>query len=409
MKTKSTHISARAGLLAAALLGLSTLAHAANMPDGTYEGTLSCGAGQATDIGPAFTAPTRITVSGNKLTWSRQTASMKEVVSGSLVEGKAILEGYGGSVSANTKQAFWDWRLKAQLTTSEKGVSGEAQIYSKDGSMLQRACKFAAVVPGGAVAEASIAPSPMKVPPPTVATEPTTPAAQSPTKVAEQVSPVAPLNDSATKEIGQREAALKQKELDLARREREAALRERELALRANEKALAAPTNVAEAPTAAAPLPTPKALVEPVNAQVVSSPSPVVAAAPAVLDVPTPAESEAKVEVIPAVPTRLTNRVAVSRVEEPAKAKPVSAPGTGTPQKFSNGTSDVLLTSAVIAMLLALAAIGWKLYPRYFQSRSEHYYSSPWERLKKRSGFVATFCFFSVMAIAAVVSILRGA
>jgi hypothetical protein len=288
MKTKSTHISARAGLLAAALLGLSTLAHAANMPDGTYEGTLSCGAGQATDIGPAFTAPTRITVSGNKLTWSRQTASMKEVVSGSLVEGKAILEGY-------------------------------------------------------------------------------------------------------------------------ARREREAALRERELALRANEKALAAPTNVAEAPTAAAPLPTPKALVEPVNAQVVSSPSPVVAAAPAVLDVPTPAESEAKVEVIPAVPTRLTNRVAVSRVEEPAKAKPVSAPGTGTPQKFSNGTSDVLLTSAVIAMLLALAAIGWKLYPRYFQSRSEHYYSSPWERLKKRSGFVATFCFFSVMAIAAVVSILRGA
>src|SRR4051812_202958 len=115
MNKKPPFLRVRTGLLAAALFSLASFASAASISDGSYEGTLSCGAGQATDIGPAFTAPTRITVSGSRLTWSRQTASMKEVVSGSLVDGKAILEGYGGSVSANTKQAFWDWRLKAQL------------------------------------------------------------------------------------------------------------------------------------------------------------------------------------------------------------------------------------------------------------------------------------------------------
>lgn len=402
MNNKPPFLRVPTALLAAALLGLASLASASNIPDGSYEGTLSCGAGQATDIGPAFTAPTRITVNGNKLTWSRQTASMKEVVSGSLVDGKAILEGYGGSVSANTKQAFWDWRLKAQLTSSEKGVSGEAQIYSKDGSTLQRACRFAAVVPGGATAETSSAAAPTKIAPPPVATEATPAVAiQSPAKVSEQAASVSPQVESATREISQREAALKQREIDLARREREAALRERELALRAKEKELATPIRAVAEPAVASPLPTQKAEVE-----VVNTPSPVVAAAPAMLPVAAPVESEAKVEVIPPPPQ--PSQVAQSRVEKPL-AIPVSTSDTATPQKSSGGTSDVLLTSAAIAMLLVLAALGWNLYPRFFQSRSENYYSSPWQRLKKRSGFVVTFCFFSLMAIAAVVSLLRSA
>lgn len=410
----------RKGLLQAMFMVclLVPLSAAANIPDGSYEGTLSCGAGQGTDIGPPFTAATKITVDGNKLTWTRQTASMKEVVSGTLIDGKTSLEGYGGSVSAATRQAFWDWRLKAQLAITARSVSGEAQILSKDGGTVQRSCKFFASVPGGAiVAEAPSAPA--RVDPSIVRAEP--PQAPQPQAVAKAAERAAALTaDAVSKELGLRDASLKQKEIELARREREAALRERELALRAKEKALAqqaaqttkntveveAHPMASTAVTVPTPAPVVKPLTEPGRAPLI--------------------EAAARVEPTPAAPVTPTTVVATPQspvVDKPsapvvvASAQAIEAPVAKSasfapvPPSSSKSKSEPGMWDKVLggALLLVLSSLGWNVYPKFFQARADNYYKSPWQRFKGRLAFTGAFCIAGVFAMVTVIPLIREA
>ncbi len=219
-------------------------------------GTMACGASLVQPPEPAFAVPASVQIQGNTLTWTREALGMREVVSAPIVHGVAALDGYGGSVSANTRQAFWDWRLQGKLTVGNDGVAGELQLLTKDGRTLQRRCNFATArptvaTPVPAIAAPTAPAAPPVVGPPTSAAPAMTPA---PTAAASPVQPPAKADTTA------REEELRQREEALARRERSVTRRERALAQPAKPNAVApAPApKAATAPPAPAPQPTAK-------------------------------------------------------------------------------------------------------------------------------------------------------
>lgn len=150
---------------------------------------------------------------------------MREVVSAPVVNGLAVLDGYGGSVSANTRQAFWDWRIQGRLKVATEGVAGDVQLLTKDGRTVQRRCTFATAghtaSPPAAATQAAPAPTPLPVPTPPspVAAPPAAPVQVSPAPV---LPPVMPDAGSAVREeeLRAREAALARREQSVSRRER---------------------------------------------------------------------------------------------------------------------------------------------------------------------------------------------
>ena len=211
------------------LLCLQTTAQAAS----TYSATLNCDAVQGGAGEPAFSAPLTLKVDGSTLSWSRESTSMREIVSGTVTDGKAVLDGYGGSVSAGTRQAFWDWKLAAQLQVTTQGVSGTAQLLSKDGRLLQRRCTVASVpavmpAPSAAATPPAVVPQPVTgvaAAPPVQIKIPQAPAvapAPQPPTPPEKVLSSVDAEQSAAKEaeIRRREAALARREQSVAKRER---------------------------------------------------------------------------------------------------------------------------------------------------------------------------------------------
>lgn len=198
----------------------------------TYSATLNCEAAQGATGEPAFSAPLTLKVDGSTLSWSRQSTAMREIVSGTVIDGKAVLDGYGGSVSAGTRQAFWDWKLAAQLQVTTQGVSGTAQLLSKDGRLVQRRCTVASNLAATSALSATTPPAAVSQPavgvvpaPPAQNTPPQAPAAASapqPQAPPEKVLSNADADQTAAKEaeIRRREAALVRREQSVARRER---------------------------------------------------------------------------------------------------------------------------------------------------------------------------------------------
>lgn len=242
------------------------LVFAASNLHSSYEGTLTCQVAQMGPIEPAFSAPVSLKVDGNTLTWTRETTGMREVVSAPVVDGLAVLDGYGGSVSANTRQAFWDWRIQARLNVSTEGVAGDVQLLTKDGRTVQRRCTFAtagraASLPAAAT-QAAPAPVPVPTPPSPVAAPPAAPVQVSPAPVP---PPVIPDAGSAA-----REEELRAREAALARREQSVSRRERALT---------------QAPKPVAPSPAPKAAqpAAPVPAPIAAPAAPAKPSSPASL------------------------------------------------------------------------------------------------------------------------------
>lgn len=194
-------------------------------------GTLACDASLVQPPEPAFSVPASIRIEGNALTWTREAIGMREVVSAPVVNGVAVLDGYGGSVSANTRQAFWDWRVQGRLNVTTDGVAGDVRLLSKDGRTVQRRCTFAsagraAPLPASAAqaapAQASTpvpVPTPLPPPLPPTTVPPAAPVQASPAPMQPSVVPDA---DRAAKEeeLRAREAALARREQSVLRRER---------------------------------------------------------------------------------------------------------------------------------------------------------------------------------------------
>jgi hypothetical protein len=105
MPTLDSHSMQKTAFLSTFLLlvCLQATAQAAS----TYSATLNCEAAQGATGEPAFSAPLTLKVDGSTLSWSRESTAMREIVSGPVLDGKAVLNGYGGSVSAGTRQACW--------------------------------------------------------------------------------------------------------------------------------------------------------------------------------------------------------------------------------------------------------------------------------------------------------------
>ncbi len=214
-------------------------------------GTLTCDASSIQPPEPAFSVPATVQIQGTTLTWTREATGMREVVSAPIVNGLAVLDGYGGSVSANTRQAFWDWRIQARLNVSTEGVAGDVQLLTKDGRSVQRRCTFATPGrPASLPATATPAvPNPVAVPAPPspVAAPPAAPVQVSPAPVQ---PPVIPDAGNAV-----REEELRAREAALARREQSVSRRERALT-QAPKPVVPAPAPKAAQPAASAPAPT---------------------------------------------------------------------------------------------------------------------------------------------------------
>lgn len=251
--TTSTTSGRFGALCGAAVVACAPLAQAAVAP-GDYLGTLACGPTLAGPPEAAFTGSAAIKVEGNTVTWIRETQAMREVVSGHIVDGKVALEGYGGSVSAATRQAFWDWKLAGQLIYADGRFTGAAQLLSKDGRVLQRRCTVvslpstAAVVPDGSNPGSQSASSPAPGPAPE-APKATAPA-NAPAAASEPSAP--PMG--ATQPTGQadraapHEAQLSHREEALSRREQAVARRERALVQQQKKVAPAVPSAPAKPP-----------------------------------------------------------------------------------------------------------------------------------------------------------------
>lgn len=213
------------------LLCLQTTAQAAS----TYSATLNCEAVQGGVGEPAFSAPLTLRVDGSTLSWSRESSAMREIISGTVTDGKADLDGYGGSVSAGTRQAFWEWKLAAQLQVTTQGVSGTAQLLSKDGRVVQRHCTVASIP--------AAMPAPSAATPPATVPQPVTGVAAAPSvQIAPPQAPAAApaprpppppekvLSSADAEQTAAKEAEIRRREAALARREQSVAKRERSIA-----------------------------------------------------------------------------------------------------------------------------------------------------------------------------------
>jgi hypothetical protein len=215
-----------------ALIAMSTATSAlaaATPPEGTYVGTLACEATVANPSEPAFSAPVSIKVAGSGVTWVRETPAMREVIAGTLANGSASFDGFGGSVSAATKQAFWDWKVKANLVYTSEGFRGPAQMLSKDGGDVLRNCSFASA-PARPATTAS--------------------ASEPPARLLATASTSATDKASAS-DLAEREEALRKKEEALA--SRESMLKEREQGLASHDMAPPSATRTAGGPATPSP------------------------------------------------------------------------------------------------------------------------------------------------------------
>lgn len=219
--------AAKTQRMASTLMAAICLAVGGQVQAQTVMGTLACDASLVQPPEPAFSVPANVRIDGSALTWTREATGMREVVSAPVVNGVAVLDGYGGSVSANTRQAFWDWRIQARLNVSPEGVAGEVHLLTKDGRTVQRRCTFttagrAATLPAAATqaapAPASIA-VPVPAPPSPVAAPPATPVQVSPAPAQPPVIPDAG-GAAREEELRAREAALARREQSVSRRER---------------------------------------------------------------------------------------------------------------------------------------------------------------------------------------------
>lgn len=243
--------------------------HAAEpMLSGTYPGTITCDQAPAGPAQPSFSGPITFKVDNNTLTWTRETPAMREVVSGPIVDGKVALDGYGGSVSAATRQAFWDWRLAAQLVVVNGEVTGTAQLRSKDGRIVQQQCTVASLSLSTPPKAETSAPSQPKAQEPVAATGvalPNTQAAGSTLPAPPSAVPNASSTDE--KRAAGLDAEVRRREEALNRREQSVTRRERALAQQQPKALLAPPAAPAKQQTApvAPPIPsnkTPAAAVQ---------------------------------------------------------------------------------------------------------------------------------------------------
>jgi hypothetical protein len=246
MKPKSL---ARLSRFFALLTVVASVAPVMAAPSGSYQGTLTCKASLVTPTDAAFNVPVTLKVEGSTLTWTREAAGTREVVSSSMDGDRASLDGYGGNISPGTHQAFWDWKIKGQLAYANNAFTGDVELLSKDGRTLQRHCKLTTK---GA------------------ASGPTLTASVPAQALAAPSTPVLPAGGA------DQAAELRRREEALAARERALAQREQQLASVPSTPSATTATTV-PAPTAA-PAPAP------------SSPAPTTAASAANVIAATPAQ-----------------------------------------------------------------------------------------------------------------------
>lgn len=235
--------AAKTKRMASTLVPAICLAVGGQVQAQTVMGTLACDASLVQPPEPAFSVPAKVQIEGNTLTWTREATGMREVVSAPVVNGVAVLDGYGGSVSANTRQAFWDWRIQGRLNVTTDGVAGDVQLLTKDGRTVQRRCTFATAGRAASLPPAAAQAAPVRTPVPAPTPSPSPMVA--PPAAPVQVSP-APAQPPVIPDAG---SAAKEEEL----RAREAALARREQSVSRRERALT------QAPKPVAPPPTPKA------------------------------------------------------------------------------------------------------------------------------------------------------
>jgi len=218
--------AAKTQRMASTLMAAIYLAVGGQVQAQTVMGTLACDASLVQPPEPAFSVPANVRIEGSALTWTREATGMREVVSAPVVNGVAVLDGYGGSVSANTRQSFWDWRMQGRLTVTTDGAAGDVQLLTKDGRTVQRRCTFATAGRAASLPPAAAQAAPVRtpVPVPTPSPSPMVAPPAAPVQIAPASAQPSVIPDAGSaakeEELRAREAALARREQSVSRRER---------------------------------------------------------------------------------------------------------------------------------------------------------------------------------------------
>jgi dienelactone hydrolase len=117
---------------------LGGVAHA-QIPDGTYEGTMQCGSLLTNPTQGPWTQPLKLYVSGSSVSWERsEFKRFSESGIGTLRSGQVTLDLVGSWLPGQSSTG--QWRTTAILSLDGKTLSGPATMYSADGKQPVRDC-----------------------------------------------------------------------------------------------------------------------------------------------------------------------------------------------------------------------------------------------------------------------------